>query len=93
MSMTIENLKRVRAQTGLTGAAFAHLLRMHDPTGRTVYRWENGETMIPGYVSLICELLQLPEVRRYLARHPFDIDRQRRPARKRKRRSRARLSS
>lgn len=67
VSMTTRNLKSVRAVMGLSGQGFAHLLRLHDTSGRTVYRWENGETPIPGYVTLVCELLELPAVRAYLA--------------------------
>lgn len=69
--MTIRKLKALRAASGLSAREFALLLRMEgEHAGRTVRRWESGETEIPGYVSLLCELLQLSEVQDYLARKP-----------------------
>lgn len=66
--MTAAELRALRHALGLSVDAFARLLRMQGAhAGRTVRRWEAGESDIPGYVALVCDLVtQLPSVRAYL---------------------------
>lgn len=73
--MTAPKLKTLLGHAGLSKEDLARLLELHD---RTVRRWDNGEIEIPRYVSLLCELMQLPAVRAYLVRtqpETFDFPR------------------
>lgn len=66
--MTRDELKELRHRLGLSVNGLARLLRMQGAHGgRTVQRWEAGEQDVPGYVALVCELVErLPAVRAYL---------------------------
>jgi len=64
--MTNRQFRSIRHQTGLSTARFANLLRMGKQAGRTVRRWESGESAIPGCVVLLCDLLRLSAVQEYL---------------------------
>lgn len=66
--MTSEELKSFRRALGLSAEGYARLLRMQGVhAGRTVQRWESGEQGVPGYVTLLCELLErVPAARAFL---------------------------
>lgn len=56
--MTPAEIAEVRRNTGLTQAQLAAALRLGSSGGRTVRRWESGDTKLPGPVSIIYELLR-----------------------------------
>jgi DNA-binding transcriptional regulator YiaG len=63
--MTPSDLKAARHALGLSAQRFASLLRVAD--GRTVRRWEAGDSDIPGPVIVILDLLQnCPQARKRL---------------------------
>ena len=61
--LTPAELKAARHQLGLSAKRFAELIQIGD--GRTVRRWEAGDSAIPGPVNVIVGLLlTLPAARR-----------------------------
>lgn len=62
--MTPTELKSARKALGLSAAGLARLVRVAE--GRTVRRWESGESEVPGPVSALLEaILEDRAVRRY----------------------------
>jgi len=57
MHLTKDSLKEARHQLGLTAAELAKTLRMGKCAGRTIRRYERGESPIPGPVSVAIEAL------------------------------------
>jgi DNA-binding transcriptional regulator YiaG len=57
-TMQPEHVKAVRVALGLSQAAFGDMLRLGSHGKRTVIRWENGETPVPGPVSVAIEALE-----------------------------------
>lgn len=55
--MTPAELKSIRQSLGLSAEAFARLLRIQ--SGRTVRRWEAGDSDIPGPVEVICNWIRI----------------------------------
>ena len=66
--MTPGEVKAARHSFGLTASGFAQLMRMRGANAeRTVRRWEDGSQDIPGYVTLVVEILvAVPAVRKLL---------------------------
>jgi DNA-binding transcriptional regulator YiaG len=58
-NMTPEEFRASRQILGLTADGMAQALRLGKNTGRTVRRWEAGESTISGPVALAVELLLL----------------------------------
>lgn len=62
--MTPADIKSARHALGLSTEGFARLLRVQ--SGRTVRRWEAGDSDIPGPVEVLTEaIMSSPEVRRH----------------------------
>ena len=62
--MQPNELKAARAALGLSAEAFARLV--HVESGRTVRRWEAGDSEIPGPVAvLVGAIMSSAAVRRY----------------------------
>jgi DNA-binding transcriptional regulator YiaG len=55
--MTPSDLRAARAQLGLSTAALAKALRLGKGGGRTVRRWEAGESQIPGPAQVAIEFM------------------------------------
>lgn len=55
--MTPTELRETRRKLGLSCAKLAELLRLGKGGGRTVRRWERGDSGIPGPVEVALELL------------------------------------
>jgi len=55
--MTPDQIRQVRRALGLSQAELAKVLRMSPDSGRTIRRWESGETPITGPASLALEML------------------------------------
>lgn len=55
--MTPEELREARRKLGLSAAGLARLLRLGANGGRTVRRWEAGDSQIPGPAQVAIELL------------------------------------
>lgn len=55
--MTPQDVKDARHRLGLSAAELAKILRMGAAGGRTVRRWESGETPITGPASVAIEAL------------------------------------
>lgn len=63
--MTPDELRRIRAKSGLSLDALARVLRISDLS--TVHRWEKGDRAISGPVSILLEMLDAGELpARYL---------------------------
>ena len=63
--MTPQEFKTHRNDLNLTLRGFAALLRMGKHGWRTVQRWEAGTQYIPGYASLLMEVIttrQIPDL-------------------------------
>lgn len=63
--MTPQEFKTHRNDLNLTLRGFATLLRMGKHGWRTVQRWEAGTQDIPGYASLLMEVIttrQIPDL-------------------------------
>lgn len=61
--MTGKEIRRARMALGMSARRFADLVRVAD--GRTVRRWESGESLVPGPVSVLVELiLSEPAIRK-----------------------------
>ena len=56
--MTPSEIAAVRRKTGMTQDQFARFLRLGPQGARSVRRWENGETALPGPASIVYDLLQ-----------------------------------
>lgn len=52
-----EDVRRARAQLGLSARELAEVLRMGTGASRTIYRWESGETMITGPAAVAIEAM------------------------------------
>lgn len=55
--MTPDELRAARHQLGLTGVEMANRLRIGKGGDRSIRRWENGESRIPGPVQVAVRLL------------------------------------
>jgi DNA-binding transcriptional regulator YiaG len=55
--MTPAQLKEARRELGLTAAGLAKVLRLGKHGGRTVRRWEAGDSGIPGPAQVAIEML------------------------------------
>lgn len=55
--MTPSELKDARHKLGLSAAGLASFLRLGAHGGRTVRRWEAGESDVPGPVQVLLEWL------------------------------------
>lgn len=55
--MTPSRLKQIRHDLGLSTQGLANALRMAPDSGRTVRRWESGETPISGPASVAIEFM------------------------------------
>lgn len=66
--MNAAQLREAREHFGLSTADLAALLRMRGAgADRTVRKWESGELPVPGYVSLIFDIMRRHrQVERYL---------------------------
>lgn len=63
--MTPNDLRRIRANAGLSLDGLAKVLRIADLS--TVHRWERGDRAISGPVSILLEMLEAGELpARYL---------------------------
>ena len=60
--MTPAQFRTIRKANGLSQSAAGRLLGLsHDSAGRTVRRWESGESPIPGSVALLMAFMAKPE--------------------------------
>ena len=55
--MTGDDVRCARQRLGLSQEKFAELFRLGKGGGRTVARWETGESKVPGPVALAIDLL------------------------------------
>lgn len=55
--MTPDELKQARRKLGLSTQKLAYALKMGDHGGRTVRRWERGDSAIPGPVAVAIEFM------------------------------------
>ena len=59
--MTPTELKEARAKLGFSTAGLAKALRLGKAGGRTVRRWEAGDSSIPGPAQVAIEMMLVAE--------------------------------
>ena len=68
MEMQPSDFKKSRESLGLTSQGLARLFRMGKSYGQAIGKWEAGEIPIPGWASLIMEILisrQIPDLKQF----------------------------